>query len=169
MDNEIYDYIKNGITIKGTPIDGYTVFTIPTQHFKIDSLHQLIPETFENAIKRQKEIDETTSEMLSQIYHEPIDWGDFVVDELYKRYSITSGMTGQVESLTKEEFITKIKTDDEFYKLWGENCCIELTYEERYNYWFSHNFETGMEYYPQHVPDFDNDYYEPTPKRKLKE
>jgi thymidylate synthase len=40
--------------------------------------------------------------------------------DAYKRYSITMGMTGQVESLTQEEFINKIKTDDEFANKWGE-------------------------------------------------
>ena len=40
--------------------------------------------------------------------------------DAYKRYSITMGLTGQVESLTQEEFINKIKTDDEFAKKWGE-------------------------------------------------
>jgi thymidylate synthase len=39
--------------------------------------------------------------------------------DAYKRYSITMGMTGQVESLTQEEFINKIKTDDEFANKWG--------------------------------------------------
>ena len=41
----------------------------------------------------------------------------------------------------------------------------ELTYEERYQIWFTNNFETGMEYNPEIVPDFDNPYYESTPKR----
>ena len=40
--------------------------------------------------------------------------------DAYKRYSIISGMSTQVESLTQEEFINKIKTDDEFAKQWGE-------------------------------------------------
>ena len=40
------------------------------------------------------------------------------IDEIYDRYAIIAGMTGQVESLTKEEFINKIKTDDEFAKKW---------------------------------------------------
>lgn len=189
MDKEIYDYIKNGITINGNPIDGYTVFTIPTQHFKMDSLHQLIPETFENAIKRQKEIDKTTSEMFSLIYDESIDWKGFIdgcydtsIDKLYHNFiqnpsyksenvsDLLSSQAGQlVKYPTKEDFIKKLLNDDVFYKVWGENSCDELSYEERYYYWFSHNFETGMEYHPQIIPDFDNDYYEPTPKRKLKE
>ena len=43
----------------------------------------------------------------------------------------------------------------------------ELTEEERYNIWFNNNYETGMERYfdPNNVPDYDDDYYVPTPKR----
>ena len=43
----------------------------------------------------------------------------------------------------------------------------ELTDEERYNIWFNNNYETGMERYfdPNNLPDFDNEYYVPTPKR----
>lgn len=66
----IYEYIKNGITIHGNPIDGYTVFTIPTQHFKMDSLHQLTPETFEREIQKQKEYDELTSEIFKEVQNE---------------------------------------------------------------------------------------------------
>jgi thymidylate synthase len=40
--------------------------------------------------------------------------------DAYKRYSIIAGMSTQVESLTQEEFINKIKTDDEFAEKWGE-------------------------------------------------
>jgi thymidylate synthase len=40
--------------------------------------------------------------------------------DAYKRYSIIAGMTAQIESLTQEEFINKIKTNDEFAKTWGE-------------------------------------------------
>lgn len=72
------------------------------------------------------------------------------------------------ECLTKDEFIKKLLIDDKFYQEWGEDCCEELTYIERYNIWIGNNYETGIEYIPEIVPDFDNDYYEPTPKRKLK-
>ena len=43
----------------------------------------------------------------------------------------------------------------------------DLTGEERYNIWFNNNYETGMErfYDPNNLPDYDNPYYEPTPKR----
>jgi thymidylate synthase len=40
--------------------------------------------------------------------------------DAYKRYSIIAGMSTQVSSLTQEEFINKIKTDDEFAAQWGE-------------------------------------------------
>lgn len=47
---EILKYIIDGITISGNPKDGYTVFTIQTQHFKISSLDELNAERFEKAI-----------------------------------------------------------------------------------------------------------------------
>jgi RNA ligase len=45
---------------------------------------------------------------------------------------------------------------------------VELTDERRYNIWFNNNYETGMERFfdPNNLPDFDNSYYEPTPKTK---
>lgn len=196
MDNTIYEYIKNGITIDGNPTDGYTVFTIPTQHFKMDSLHQLTPETFENAIQKQKEHDELTSEIFKEVQKvidqeilnqlrggEPnpdiipmntIDrlYKNFLMNPDYKAESVADLMGSQAGQLVKcsnkFEFIDKLLFDDEFYQKWGENCCEELTYIERYGLWFTINYETGMEYTPSIEPDFDNDYYEPIPKRKLK-
>ena len=43
----------------------------------------------------------------------------------------------------------------------------DLTDEERYNKWFNNNYQTGMERFfdPNNLPDFDNEYFEPTPKR----
>lgn len=43
---------------------------------------------------------------------------------------------------------------------------IELTDKERYDIWFKNNFETGMEYNPDALPDFDDEYYVPTPTTK---
>ena len=43
----------------------------------------------------------------------------------------------------------------------------ELTYSERYKIWFNNNYETGMEYYEDIVPNFDDTYYEPTPIRAI--
>lgn len=43
----------------------------------------------------------------------------------------------------------------------------ELTEQQRYKIWFSNNYETGMEYNEEILPDFDDDYYEPTPTRRI--
>ena len=42
----------------------------------------------------------------------------------------------------------------------------ELTYSERYRLWFNGNYETGMEYYEDIVPNFDDPYFHPTPTKK---
>lgn len=44
----------------------------------------------------------------------------------------------------------------------------ELSDERRYNIWFNNNYETGMERFfdPNNIPDYDDSYYEPTPKTK---
>ena len=42
-----------------------------------------------------------------------------------------------------------------------------LSYNERYDLWFKNNYETGMEKNYDVEPDFDNDYYEPTPTLAL--
>lgn len=46
------------------------------------------------------------------------------------------------------------------------NIEVDLTYKERYDIWFRNNFETGMEYNPDSYPDFDDEYYVPTPTTK---
>lgn len=45
----------------------------------------------------------------------------------------------------------------------------ELSIEERYHIWFTNNYETGMERYfdPNNIPDFDDEYYTPTPNRAI--
>jgi thymidylate synthase len=43
----------------------------------------------------------------------------------------------------------------------------ELSYKERYKIWFRNNYETGMEYNSDSIPNFEDEYYTPTPKRTL--
>ena len=43
----------------------------------------------------------------------------------------------------------------------------ELSYKERYDIWFTNNYETGMECNYDNRPDFDDEYYTPTPTREL--
>jgi thymidylate synthase len=129
------------------------------------------------------------------------------------------------EPFTQEEFINKIKTDNEFAKTWaslgkiygfqwrnwnGEIDQIselikqikenpdsrrlivsawnssdlpyqvlppchygfqvytrELSYKERYDHWFNNNYETGMEYNPEIIPNFDDVYFTKTPTRSI--
>jgi hypothetical protein len=192
MDNAIYEYIKNGITIDGNPIDGYKVFTIPTQHFKIDNLDELTKWTFENEIRKQKEHDELTSEIFKEVQKEIdqeilnqlrggepnpdiIPWKGYIdgkydtpLDVLFHKFLDAPDPDADPDLIwNKNQFVNMLLTDDDFYQKWGENCCEELTYEERYKIWFGNNYETGMEYNTKIEPDWDNDYYEPTPKRKL--
>jgi len=51
MDPELFKYFQDGITIDKLRNGKYSVFTVKTQRFAIDSLEQLTPETFETAIK----------------------------------------------------------------------------------------------------------------------
>ena len=43
----------------------------------------------------------------------------------------------------------------------------ELSNKERYRIWFNRNYETGMEFNDELIPDFDDKYYESTPKRAI--
>jgi len=99
-------------------------------------------------------------------------YNNFILNPDYKAECVADLMGSQAGQLVKcsnkFEFIDKLLFDDDFYQKWGDDCCEELTYEERYKLWFANNYETGMEYNLDIEPDFENDYYEPTPKRKLK-
>ena len=55
-----------------------------------------------------------------------------LLDEVYEKYSIIAGMSTQVITLTKEEFIHYIRTDVIFSKQWGLKIEErELSLEER--------------------------------------
>ena len=43
----------------------------------------------------------------------------------------------------------------------------ELSDNERYDYWFKNNYETGMDYWVSNPPNYDDDYYTTTPKRSI--
>ena len=79
MNKEILKYLEQGISIDGNPKDGYTVFTIKTQHFKISSLDELSVERFEKAISDFNKREELENQLLQEI--EPVhdwDWGGFI-------------------------------------------------------------------------------------------
>jgi hypothetical protein len=43
----------------------------------------------------------------------------------------------------------------------------ELNPKERYEIWFMNNYQTGFEYNSDDLPDFDNEYWEPTPTKEF--
>jgi len=62
---ELEKYIKDGITIRKTD-HGYNVFTIPTQHFEVESLDMLTVEAFEEAIKNQLDLEDLQAELIAE-------------------------------------------------------------------------------------------------------
>jgi hypothetical protein len=88
-----------------------------------------------------------------------------IIDKAFSNYLNT--YSGNFE-LDREEFINASKTAPDFSEHWGLQFEErELTYSERYRYWFTHNYETGLEYDERNIPDFDNTYYDPTPTRLI--
>ena len=69
------------------------------------------------------------------------------------------------EDIPNEDYVVYEKMDGSLGILFYYE--EELTDERRYNIWFNNNYETGMERFfnPNDLPDFDNPYYEPTPKK----
>jgi hypothetical protein len=91
-----------------------------------------------------------------------------LINQVYQTYWNNIPTKGDRTYLHKQGFIEKIMEDPEFSKEWDLGIVKEeFTYEERYDYWFMNNYETGMEHCPEIVPDFDNSYYQPTPTKKM--
>ena len=70
------------------------------------------------------------------------------------------------EDIPNEDYVVYEKMDGSLGILFYYE--YELSDERRYNIWFNNNYETGMERFfdPNNLPDYDNPYYEPTPKTK---
>lgn len=68
------------------------------------------------------------------------------------------------EDIPNEDFVVYEKMDGSLGILFYYE--YELSDERRYNIWFNNNYETGMERFfdPNKLPNFDDPYYEPTPK-----
>jgi hypothetical protein len=116
---------------------------------------ELLDEAYENYRSKSKDID-----LPENLYNKLID--DLNKDAMFP-------IDNPNRMLTQEEFINKCKTDTEFSEKWGLKIEEqELTYSERYKIWFTNNFETGMEYCEDVKPDFNNEYYEPTPTKLIK-
>ena len=89
-----------------------------------------------------------------------------IIDEVYKKY--TDKYVGYEDIPIKEVFIYEIKTNLKFSEKWGLK--IEerkLNQKERYDIWFSKNYETGFEYNSDIVPNYDDPYWEKTPTKLI--
>ena len=77
---DINHIIKDGISIKGDPVKGYNVFTIPTQRFHVNSLDDLTPERFNDAIQDQIEREKMEMQILANLEMEPVhyDWAGYI-------------------------------------------------------------------------------------------
>jgi hypothetical protein len=65
------------------------------------------------------------------------------------------------------EFINKLLTDDEFYKNWGNDCCEEISRDERIKMYYD-TYAPGMRMTDDHWMDAKLKTRD-IPKRKLKE
>jgi len=101
-----------------------------------------------------------------------------IIDEVYNKYDelfdsyYPAFSSPYPKRLTKEELVQELKNNSDVLKEYQLEVNIterELTLEERYNKWFNNNYETGMERYfnPNNLPDFDNEYYYPTPTKQI--
>jgi len=88
-----------------------------------------------------------------------------IFNHAYSNYKLSCG---DEDVLSHDEFLSKLMAD----KTFAENFDVIvkeriLSYSERYKLWFGNNYETGMEYDESNTPEFDNEYYEPTPTKLI--
>lgn len=64
---ELIEWIKDGITIDKKD-DGYSVFTIPTQHFYVKDLTELTPERFKQEVEKRNEYYKLQDELFKDLF-----------------------------------------------------------------------------------------------------
>ena len=91
---ELREWIEDGITIRKTN-DGYTVFTVPTQHFNIKELGELTPDRFKAEVEKQKQFRELESELFRLAFENKNE--DNLFKDLFEQY------------MTPEQFVIWLK------------------------------------------------------------
>jgi hypothetical protein len=95
----------------------------------------------------------------------------FLINPDYKAECVTDLIGSQAGQLfrcpTQEEFIKKLLTDDDFYEKWGNDCCEEISRDERIKMYYD-TYAPGMRMIDDHWMDAKLKTRE-IPKRKLKE
>ena len=184
------DAYKNYIREVTELIDGYKCGDImgiqPHIEVMFSDLDMLIPltqEGFINKIKTDNEFAEEWGE-LGPIYGK--QWRSWKTEDEYLD-GVSYFKYPQIDQI--QNLIDELKTNPDSRRLmvsaWNvgeldqmvlppchygfQVYTTELSDLRRYNIWFNNNYETGMERFfdPNKLPDFDNSYYTPTPKRSI--
>ena len=184
------DAYKNYIREVTELIDGYKCGDImgiqPHIEVMFSDLDMLIPltqEGFINKIKTDNEFAEEWGE-LGPIYGK--QWRSWKTEDEYLD-GVSYFKYPQIDQI--QNLIDELKTNPDSRRLmvsaWNvgeldqmvlppchygfQVYTTELSDLRRYNIWFNNNYETGMERFfdPKNLPDFDNPYYTPTPKRTI--
>jgi thymidylate synthase len=191
------DAFKNYTKAVDEIIDGYrsgdiigTQPHIESMFSDSDKLIPLTKEQFTNKIKTNKEFAKKWGE-LGPIYGKQWrKWGRFEYEGFTQEGSETSNNIDvnwkkpidQIQNL-----INDLKTNPDSRRLmvnaWNvaeldqmvlppchygfQVYTRELSNKERYRIWFNKNYETGMEFNDELIPDFDDKYYDSTPKRAI--
>jgi thymidylate synthase len=165
--------------------DAYKNYALKTS---LDSDGQLTKEQFTNKIKTDDEFANKWGD-LGPIYGK--QWRSWKGDTWVEGNTDgTDGFYLQSETIDQiQNLINELKTNPDSRRLmvsaWNvgeldqmvlppchygfQVYTTELSDLRRYNIWFNNNYETGMERFfdPKNLPDFDNSYYTPTPKRTI--
>lgn len=148
-------------TIAGTFVENKTFKTIDEAEEYIANERKKVKPKTETEIITPKTLGELYNKYLRTVRFDSSGKWCFWVKNEHNEFN-------HPVNYSKEEFIVMLTLDDEFYEKFGEDCCVTLSYRERYDIWFANNYETGFEHNPAIVIDFENPYWTVTPKRKLK-
>lgn len=124
-------------------------------HYSVNSHH---PQHYENGINGMNLFD---------IVEMFFDWK--ASGERTKDGNIMTSIAINSERFGISKQLRKILENTAMYFFENKNIVRELTYKERYDMWFSNNYETGMEKNYDVVPDFENEYYDKTPTKIITE
>ena len=142
-------YIVDGLTIDRKWDGEYSVFTVPTQHFSINSLDELTNERFEIEIERQKQYEKYSSELMGLYYSNQFftkikvmnnERYNQIIKEVYIKY-LDYLNEHQIHGTWYEDsksFEKECRANKEFAEKWGLKIEErELNLEERNDYYTS--------------------------------
>jgi thymidylate synthase len=173
MTKELLWFIKGDTNIRPLVIDGCNIWNGDAyKYYQTNEKNPLSIKEFIQKIKDDKTFADRWGDLgpiygkqwrkwkiADGAYTRYVDQFEEVIDLLInnpdsRRMLVSAWNVGELEQM-------KLPPCHFSWQLWTR----ELTYKERYDYWFHNNYETGMERNYKNIPDFDNSYYDPIPKR----